>query len=168
MGEWGIELRFSSSEVVVDKGAGVAVGVGEPSDLATGGGLAVPMLLALTAPEAGDSLSVPLVAASVTLVFTFGSCSVPVGESLLLGTSKLFLVMFRRSGGLATLTGNRPASDGPLERSRRCFRGGAGLLARLRSTIARFRASIAARRLLSSVLMARGRLDVDPSPRALD
>ena len=50
----------------------------------------------------------------------------------------------------------------PVERSRRCARpfivgDGAGLVARDLEAIARFRASMLARRLLSSVLGARGR-----------
>lgn len=166
-----IDVRLSASLVVeVCTGAGIGVGVGESSVAAAGGGggLDVPEVLTLAAAETGESSGVPLVADSAAWMFTFVICSVPVGELLLLGTSRLPLVMVLLSVGLVTLIGNRLVSDAPLERSRRCLRGGAGLWPRLRSTMARLRASMAARRLLSSVLMARGRLLVLPSPFALD
>lgn len=75
-----------------------------------------------------------------------------------LRTSRLLrtLVLRPPALGLPTFIGNRPFS-GPLDRSRACLRAVAGLLSRARFTIARCRASVAARRLLSSVLMVRGR-----------
>ena len=119
------EARFSVSLV----GAGVGVGVGEPSDavVAGGGGLELSGVLTLSVAETGESLEVPLVEGSAAWMLTFVSCSVPVGDSLLAGTSRLPLVVVRLSVGLVTLIGNRLVSDAPLERSRRCFRGGAGL-----------------------------------------
>lgn len=161
---------LTASSLEEGTGPGVGVGVAEPSDPCTGGGggLEVPEVLALAAAETGESLDVPLVTDSAAWMLTFVNCSVPVGDSLLLGTSKLLLGKDLFSVGLVTFIGNRLVSDAPLERSLRWFRGGAGLWARLRSTIARFRASMAARRLLSSELIARGRLFVRPTPVALD
>lgn len=82
------------------------------------------------------------------------------------GTSRLCLRGLRSvavTTGLLLLLfvwiGNR-VSGPPVERSRRWLRlpgVGCGLLARLREAMARLRASMLARRLLSSVLMARGR-----------
>lgn len=169
-----IELRFSNS---ADVAAGVGVGVGEPSDAVsgrgTGGGLGeLEWVLALAAAEAGDSVYVPLVTlltVSATWVFTVGASSDPAWGGLLAGTSRLVPRVDLRSEGLLTLIGNRPISEAPLERSRRCRWRLAGLVARLRLTMARWRASIAARRLLSSVLMARGRLELElVIPSALD
>jgi hypothetical protein len=139
----------------------VGVCVGESSDRLAGGGLLDGSEGLMGPVEMGDSVVAPLAAGSVVLMLTLESSSAPVGESLL-GTSKLFRVVgFLLS--LETLIGNRPGS-GPLERSRRCLRGGAGLFARLRSMMARLRASMAARRLLSSVLIARGRGAVPTRP----
>ena len=123
----------------------------------------------LAAIESGDSAEAPLVTVSVIWVFTVGAFSEAVGDPLFVGTSRLGPRVALRSEGLLTLIGNRPVSDAPLERSRRCLWRAAGLVARLRLTMARWRASIAARRLLSSVLMARGRFEPELlSPRALD
>jgi hypothetical protein len=160
------ELRLSNS---LDVGAGVGVGVGEPSEADSGGGGGLVVREeTLGAAEAGDSAEVPLVAVSATWVFTVGASSAVVGDSVLGGTSRLARAAAReRSCGLVTLMGKRVAAEAPLERSRRCRAPGAGLVARLRLTMARWRASIAARRLLSSVLMARGRLEVE-MPSALD
>lgn len=119
------EVRFSMSLVEVCTGTGVGVGVGESSSAVAGGGggLEVPEVLALASPETGESVGVPLVADSAAWILTFESCSVSVGELLLLGTSKLLRMVLLFSVGLVTLTGNRLVSDAPLERSRRCFRG---------------------------------------------
>lgn len=164
----GMELRLSNSE---DARAGVGVGVGESSEPVSGGGggLDVPDE-AVEATESGDSTAAPLVAGSAGSGAGAEACSAVVGDSLLGGTSRLALVragVRERSVGLVTLMGKRVAAEAPLERSRRCLGPGAGLVARLRLTIARWRASIAARRLLSSVLIARGRLE-EEIPRALD
>lgn len=115
------ELRFSNSVVV---GAGVGVGVGEPSETVSmgGGGLSEPgeKVALVTAAEAGESV-VPLMASSVMWVFTVGGCSGLTGDPLLVGTSREApRPVARRSAGLETLIGNRPFSDAPLERSRRC------------------------------------------------
>lgn len=117
--ERGMEARFSNS---LEVGAGVGVGVGEPSDAVSAGrgGLTEPSEpLALPGSEAGDSEGVPFDTDSLAAwVFTVG-CSAPVGEPLV-GTSKLVPRVPRRSAGLDTLIGNRPISEAPLERSRRC------------------------------------------------
>lgn len=69
-----MELRFPLS-AVPETAAGVGVGVGEPSDVvATGGGLDAPdETLTLSTAETGDSLDVPLVAASAAWMLTFDS-----------------------------------------------------------------------------------------------
>lgn len=122
----------------------------------------VVVVLVSESPLPGASVVVVVVAAVVgALVVCCGDSAIDgrsaaVTESRCPGTSRLSLVLLRVTVGLPTLIGNRPFS-GPLERSRRCFWRGAGLCARLRSTIARCLLSMAARRLLSSVLIARVR-----------
>lgn len=136
--ERGTEARFSNS---LEIAAGVGVGVGEPSETvsAGGGGLterSEPLALVLSGREPGDSVGVPFETDSLAAtVFTIG-CS-PVVEEPLIGTSRLVPRVVRRSAGLETLIGNRPISEAPLERSRRCARRPEGLVARLRLTMAR-------------------------------
>lgn len=138
--ERGIEPGFSNS---LEVGAGVGVGVGESSETVSaggGGGLDdSDEALALAGIEDGESVEVPLIAASVTRVFTVGGCSPAVGDPLFVGTSRLLPRVPRRSAGLElpTLIGKRPVSEAPLERSRRCRCRVEGLVARLRLTIAR-------------------------------
>ena len=121
--------------------------------------------------EGGRGLAVVVVEGVDMEVFVFVfvvGVSTTAGETSLLlpGTSRLCRRGLRSfvMTGLLVWMGNR-VSGPPLERSRRWPRPGVGwgLLARLREAMARFRASMLARRLLSSVLMARSR----PAPEVV-
>lgn len=177
----GVEERFSSSEIVF------AMEEEEPvvgaAAAAAAAAAAVGVMVKLSFSSSPPFVGVGVVDVSVSMKSGSRSPVVAEGESLP-GTSRPRLCLV---GGLVdvlglppTFIGNRvdsldpeptdvepdPAAPPPVDLSRRCcLDPGAGDVALERSAIARFRASMFARRLLSSVLIARGRASPEPAPR---
>jgi hypothetical protein len=163
------ELRFSTSPAPPGSETGLSMGL--EGGIGGGGGCCSMLPLEVTGCSGCTGRGQVEVGVGVAGLSATGVLS------RLPGTSRDWRAAARRSAkdvGLFTppgvATGNLVVSGPPVERSRRWRVVGAGLLARLFSLIAFWRASMAARRLLSSELTARGRgFDgLEARPRELD